>query len=271
MKASVPSYAPPDLTSLRLLVRQKEGEERMAILPKNESLWAKLRRAFTSIPTADLLAAILVVVAIFTIAATLVAGNRYAPLTWIALLAAIAIGIILVGLLVIKTGLEYRRRTYDPILTFEFQRMFDSLEEARCEAAKVCKSFLDIPPQSRKWEAVPKRDREKVEPVLDFLEDLGFYLQGDQFSDEVVHHTFFHWIRGWYSNLECYVEYYRTVEDEMAAYEHIETLHARVSEIEKGYEKAKLWLTTDQEKLVFLKEECEDLENSFAENPDGQS
>jgi uncharacterized integral membrane protein len=233
----------------------------MGILPKNESLWAKLRRALTSIPTADLLAAILVVVAIVTIAAILVGGNQNAPLTWIVLTAAIVTGITLVALLVIKTRLEYRRRTYDPTLTFEFQRMFDSLEEARCEAARVSRSFLDIPAQSRKWEAVPKRDREKLEPVLDFLEDLGFYLQGDQFSDEVAHHSFFHWIRGWYSNLESYVEYYRTAKNEMAAYEHIKMLHARVSEIEKRYEKAKLWLTTDQEKLDFLKEECEDLEN----------
>jgi hypothetical protein len=230
----------------------------MGILPRSQSLSAKLRRALTSIPTADLLAAILVVV---TIAAILVGGNEHAPRTWILLKATVLTGIILVALLVAKTRLEYRRRTYDPTVAFEFQRMFDSLEGARCEAAKVCKSFLDIPAQLRKWEAVLKQDQEKVEPVLDFLEDLGFYLQGDQFSDEVVHHTFFHWIRGWYSNLESYVEYYRTVKNEKAAYEHIKALHARVWEIEKRYEKAKPWLTTDQEKLDFLKEENEELEN----------
>ena len=87
--------------------------------------------------------------------------------------------------------------------------------------------------------------QEKVEPVLDFFEDLGFYLRGDQFSDEVAHHHFFHSIRGWYSNLESYVEYYRNVRNENAAYENIKPLHERLSRIEKGYDKPKLWLDTD--------------------------
>jgi uncharacterized integral membrane protein len=234
------------------------------MLPKDHLRLAKLRRALTSIPTADLLAAILVVIAIATIAVTLAEGNmthENAPLTWVVLKAAIVTGVILITLLILKTLLEYRRRTYDPTLMFEFQKNFDLLEEARSEAADVCKAFIGIPAQSRNWETIPKVEQEKVEAVLDFLEDLGFYLQGDQFSDEVVHHTFYHWIRGWYSNLKSYVQYYRTVQNEMAAYEHIETLYVRISEIEKRYERPKLWLTKDQEKLDFLKEESENSED----------
>jgi len=92
------------------------------------------------------------------------------------------------------------------------------------------------------------------------LKDLGFYLQGDQFSDEVAHHHFFHSIRGWYSNLESHIEYYRNVRNEKAAYENIQPLYDRVSRIEKGYDKPKLWLDTDQEKREFLNEECDDSE-----------
>jgi len=230
---------------------------------KNHSRFAKMRRALTSIPTADLLAAILVVATIATIAVTLIGERRApenAPLIWIVFKSVIVIAVILVVLLVIKTRLEYRRRTYNPSLAFEFDKMFNSLEDARSEAAKVCKSLLAVPGQSRNWEAIPEGDRVKVEPVLDFLEDLGFYLEGDQFSDEVIHHHFFHWIRGWYSNLESYVQYYREVRNQMAAYGHIKVLYARVSEIEKRHEKPQLWLATDQEKLAFLKEECDDKE-----------
>jgi hypothetical protein len=182
-------------------------------------------------------------------------------LMWHLLEVAIGIGAVLVLLLVVKTRLEYRRRTYDPTLIFEFQKTFDSLEDERCQAARVCMAFLDAPQDSRNWRAVPKKKQEKVEPVLDFLEDLGFYLCGDQLSDEVTHHHFFHWIRGWYSNLESYIEYYRNVRHEAAAYENIKSLHHRVSRIEKLYDKPRLWLQTDQEKREFLNEECDDSED----------
>src|SRR5208337_690632 len=200
---------------------------------KTQLLWARLKRGFTSIPTADLLVSILVVVAIITIAVPLIGGQNMTPensqFIWHVLEAAIAIGFVLLVILVIKTRLEYRRRTYDPTLIFEFQKAFDLLEDthARCKAAKVCMAFLKAPEDSRNWQAFPRREQEELEPVLDFLEDLGFYLRGDQFSEEVAHHHFFHWIRGWYSNLESYVEYYRDVRNEKAAYENIEPLYKR--------------------------------------------
>jgi len=174
----------------------------------------------------------------------------------------VVVGVLLFLLIVVKTWLEYRKRTYDPTLIFQFQREFDALEEkdVRIDAANVCITFLKLPEDSRKWKSLPRKEQEKLEPVLDFFEDLGFYLNGDQFSDEVAHHHFFHAIRGWYSNLESYIKYYREDRHQEAAYENIQPLYERVSRIEKKYNKPILWLNTDDEKLEFLKEECDESE-----------
>jgi len=45
------------------------------------------------------------------------------------------------------------------------------------------------------------------------VEDMGFYLNGDVFSEEMAHHNFFHWIRGWYSVLKSYIEVYQEETD----------------------------------------------------------
>jgi hypothetical protein len=225
-----------------------------------------LKRGFTSFPVLELIYALLAITAVATIAAILIGGRNMTPestqfalsvLHW-----AVFIGIVLFLLIVVKTWLEYRRRTYDPTLIFQFQKEFDLLEEKciRADGAKVCISFLERSEDSRQWKTVPRPEQEKLEPVLDFFEDLGFYLNGDQLSDEVAHHHFFHVLRGWYSNLELYIKYYREDRKQEAAYENIEPLYERVARIEKKYQRPILWLNSDKEKLEFLKEECGDSE-----------
>jgi hypothetical protein len=94
---------------------------------------------------------------------------------------------------------------------------------------------------------------------LDFFEDLGYYLNGDVFSDELTHHNFFHWIRGWYSVLKTYIEFYQEEkegEDEKTTYCWIESLYQRTAEIEKeGTQKPKLWLTKLEDMQDFLESE----------------
>jgi type VI protein secretion system component VasK len=227
-------------------------------------LWANLKRVFISFPVLDLIYSLIAIAAVATIAAMLIGGRNMTPestqfalsvLHW-----AVVIGVVLFFLIVVKTWLEYRRRTYEPTLIFQFQKEFDLLEEknVRADAAKVCMRFLENSEDSSKWKGVPKNEQEKLEPVLDFFEDLGFYLSGDQFSDKVAHHHFFHVIRGWYSNLESYIKYYRKNRNQEAAYENIQTLYERVARIEKKYERPILWLNSNEEKLEFLKEECPD-------------
>jgi len=103
---------------------------------------------------------------VIAIAVPLIGGLNMTPennqLAWHILWEAIAIGALLFLLIVIKTWLEYRRRMYDPTLIREFQKEFDSIEEKRSEAARVCIAFLKRPMESRKWEAISKHEREKV-------------------------------------------------------------------------------------------------------------
>ena len=240
---------------------------------KGQWFSAKLTRVFGSFPTIDLIYSLLVVAAVITIAATLIGGRNMTPENNATVLyifwTAVVIGVFLILVIIIKTWLEYRRKTYDPALIFQFQKEFDLLEEkgSRLQAAKACMAFLNMPKASRNWETLSSKDHEKVERLLDFFEDVGFYLNGDQFSDEVTHHHFFHWIRGWYSNLDSYIDYYRNTRNQQAAYENIHVLYDRVSRIEKKYEKPILWLSTDEEKLEFLKEEYGDSELGVANSP----
>lgn len=126
------------------------------------------------------------------------------------------------------------------------------------KAAKVCIQYLNFPSQKgemEKWGEIPVKEREKVEPVLDFFETVGFYLEGGQISDEVVHHHFHHWMRGWYSNLKSYIDYYQKIENEEAAYINVRKLYDRVSLIEGEFPRPTVFLTTREQKLDFLEEE----------------
>ena len=181
-------------------------------------------------------------------------------LFWLAMKAGLVIALLLVVILVVKTRLEYRRRTYDPTVILVFQKQFDEMDEdnIRKDAANVCGRYLELPDtddEKYRWLKIEDDDRDKLEPVLDFFEDLGFYLAGDQFSDEVTHHHFFPWIRGYYSILKPYIDYYRDKENEKATYVFIEQLYERVCEIEKTFPTVKLLLDTKIEKLEFLRDE----------------
>jgi len=174
--------------------------------------FSKGRRVLASIPIADLLAFSVAVTAILTIGASIVGGNvkpETLPFWEKSKAVAKVFAWILAPILVCKTWLEYNRRKYDPELMFTLQKDFDALDEERALAATVCIAFLSgadkEADETKRWTLVDPREREKVEPVLDFFEDVGFYLKGDQFSDDVVHHNSHHWIRGWYpKRIDCY-------------------------------------------------------------------
>ncbi len=219
---------------------------------------SKGRRVLASIPIADLLAFAVSVAAILTIGASIVGGNvkpETLPFWTASKSVAKWFAIILIPILISKTWLECNRRRYDPALIFTLQKDFESLETKRAEAATVCIAFLrktDEPDETKRWTLVDSREREKVEPVLDFFEDVGFYLHGDQFSDDVVHHNCHHWVRGWYSVLKPYIDYVHNVQKEKAAYVWIEALFGRLTEIEKHYPDPQTLLTDTKDKIEFL-------------------
>ena len=224
---------------------------------------SRFRRWLSAIPSADFVAALTAVAAVITIGASVVGGNVKAEaMVYLSksLWAAGFAGVILIFVIWFKTALEYRRRTYDPSAITQFQKAFDELEqqEIRAGAAKACDDFLrsgqTMPHvETDRWGQLPEAGRHHVERLLDYFTDLGFYLNGDHFSDEVVHHHLFFWIRGWYSVLKPYIEFYQRTEP--AAYRHIDMLYGRVAEIEKQSGATKLLLETTQEKLEFLSNE----------------
>jgi|SRR5581483_2414060 len=225
--------------------------------------WSRFRRWLAAIPSTDFVAAVTAVAAVITIGASIVGGSvkpeTLVYLYWSLLGAGIAA--ILLGLVIyFKTALEYKRRTYEPTVIIQFQQAFDDLEQKkiRANAAKACDEFLRSGStmehvETERWKTLPQAAKHAVEPVLDFFSDLGFYLYGDHFSDEVVHHHLFYWIRGWYSVLKPFIQHYQSTEP--AAYSTIPLLHGRTAEIEKSSGGRSLLLTSLEEKLEFLRSE----------------
>jgi len=218
----------------------------------------------SSLPLPELLTILGLIFADFTIAAILATGNVSANTSlllnrciWMGLVVTVALFIVLIP----KTILEYQKRTYDYDLISKYDEKFESLDHARRKAAKTCKDYLNLDKpgtnEVNKWEFIEKRDRSHIEPVLDFFEDLGFYLKGDLFSDYIVHHYFYHWIRGYYSIIQSYIEFYCDESGDKLAYNHIKLLFQRVSVIEQENECPKLLLDSKEEKIDFIDDELE--------------
>ena len=91
--------------------------------------------------------------------------------------------------LMLRAFFEYQRRTHDPALALKLQEQFGS--ENFIELRKLAIDALT----SGELLASRGLNLQDIDPVLDFLEELGFYERGGQLSAEVVHHHFFHWAR----------------------------------------------------------------------------
>ncbi len=119
----------------------------------------------------------------------------------------LALLILWLGLLGFQMMAEYRRRTYDPTWVSKFDEKFDGSEMKRTRS-RAAKSLRD---NQERLDAVEFRSGD-IDNVLDFFEGLGFFLPGDQITPEVAHHAFHHWIRGYYSAAQGYLEAARKVE-----------------------------------------------------------
>jgi hypothetical protein len=141
-------------------------------------------------------------------------------------------------LLAYQAKSEYQHRTYDPTWAFKFDdRLYDSeIKEARSKAARILK---DNQGKLRSTD----RGLKDIDDVLDFLEDIGFYVRGDQISPEVAHHHFYHWIRGYYLAARDYIEAWQ--EQESASWKHVKELFETTREIE-ARDKGSTTLTADQ-------------------------
>jgi hypothetical protein len=95
----------------------------------------------------------------------------------------------LIGALIMlapQVWVEYKRKTYDPTLIFNFDERFNrnEMKIIRKKASKILLEHLGHMGEDNRAYA-------DVDDILDFLEDLGFYHHGHQISTEVAHHAFY--------------------------------------------------------------------------------
>ena len=177
--------------------------------------WHRVRRGLTSSSRVLLIGAPAIIGAV----AAWIRGNSEIP-EWL-IIAGIA-GVVLLGF---QAYSEYQHRTCDPTWALKFDdRFYDNeFKEARYKAATILKDH---------WGKLRSTDKslEDIDDVLDFLEDLRFYVHGDQISPEVAHHHFYHWIRGYYLASRDYIEAWQ--EQEAASWQHLKELYETTRELD---------------------------------------
>lgn len=156
---------------------------------------------------------------------------------------------VLLVLLVAKTCFQYQNRTYDPMWALRFQTIFDDMQGKRQKAAQALLKHNG----DRKNVDAHMSELSDVDDVLDFFEDIGFYVKGGQISAEVAHHHFYHWIRGYWKASRNYIE--ACQEFEPARWVHICDLFETTCEIEISQTKKSKEQELEGDSVTFLNEE----------------
>jgi hypothetical protein len=156
-----------------------------------------------------------------------------------------------IALLLFQMSAEYQKRTYDPTWLLKFIDIFDSeaMQCTRCKASRFLK-------ENRAKLADKECVSFDVNDLLDFFENLGFVMQGDQITAEAAHHAFHYWIRGYYSAARMYLKTAR--EQEPSSWEFVEFLFDMADQIERERYENRLkdvTLLGEKETEEFLDEE----------------
>ncbi len=133
--------------------------------------------------------------------------------------------------IVVQAYVKYVNDKYDPTLALRYERIFDEeMKSDRSIAARLLKDenhhLCEIGNQEL------KRRLEGIDPVLDLLDTLGFYMKGDQISDAVMHQHFYYWIRGYWLAARPYIEAWQSDPHEGPRWEHIESLFDATCRVE---------------------------------------
>jgi hypothetical protein len=192
--------------------------------------WSRFRRALLS--TSTVLAAGLGLAGIIGLIKDLPKDVTTGTFGW----PLYAIGIIVICLLGLRAWSEYRQQTYDPKwMSSMFWNEFDSewTQAARCSAAKTLKIYggekLRLALKAENLD-LEHPNLVNIDDTLDFFEDLGFYVEGDQISPEVAHQAFFYWIEGYYLASKDYIEFCQKTNT--TAWDHIKPLYEVTREVE---------------------------------------
>ncbi len=188
------------------------------------SRWSRIKRASRSVPEGYVAVLITGCVALIGVVSRGV-GARWL-VTW--LTAGLVVSFVLI---LFQSYLKYVKDKYDPTLALHYEEIFDKeMGSARSEAAQALKDNKHH--LSEVDNADYKKKLEVIDPVLDFLDTLGFYLKAEQISDAVMHQHFYYWIRGYWLAAQAYVNAWRSKPGEGPRWEHIETLFDATCEVE---------------------------------------
>ena len=161
-------------------------------------------------------------------------------------------GLLLVmAILVFRMFFEYQRKTYDVAtinpLVIRFES--DSMEKNFTSGARKTLEII-----AHGWQNVDHAT--DVEPILDFLEDIGFALVMNQISDELAHQYFFPTAQAYYLSLKSYIEdNQRTYRK--ATWEYIEPLFERTFLIERKKDEEAERHPPKEEIIEFIKLDAE--------------
>ena len=158
------------------------------------------------------------------------------------------------GLYIFLTYLwnRYREATFSPEWPLRFQDRFDRLAEnrTRSRAASVCSHFIS----HKEW-PTDKSVIGDVEEVLDFFEDLGFYMENWLLSPETLHHHFYHWARIYIQSAGNYIVLRQSLEP--TCWRHCRYLLDKLSRVEARLSRRRLshLRLTNEKLLEYLSEE----------------
>jgi hypothetical protein len=164
------------------------------------------------------------------------------------------------ALMLFQMNAEYRKRTYDPTLLLRFTDEFhgEEMEGMRCEASRFLKTNVGRPAGEASSE---------LSKLFDFFDQVGFLLQGDQFTAESAHHAFHHWIRGYWSAARDYASAAQAKDPSL--WEFVEVVFDMTDQIEKERVKNKPKRFLDEAGIEkFLDEEIEATCNADTEEPE---
>ena len=103
-----------------------------------------------------------------------------------------------------------------------------------------------------------ERELSGIDDALDVLEDVGFYVLGDQISPEAAHHHLYYWIQGYWSSAKPYILEIQAKKDR-TRWQNIAPLFEVTSVVEferaKGDVDAKQLILGEPQKKKFLDEE----------------
>ncbi len=112
---------------------------------------------------------------------------------------------------------------YKPELALNYQDRFEKMITERSEAASALLESLTKG-------SVDATKAEKLEPILDLFEDVGFYCKNGQISADVAHHHFYHWVRIFCQDSQEYI--HKRQQAEPATWEHLDFLLQKLTAIE---------------------------------------